>query len=164
MNVSALPKLLIGTALAIVIVGGVIAFISVQFELYLIIVFPILMAAIGGFLAAWWSKELPIDNRLLIAFLAVVLGLAIYGAYRFGEYLFVLNAAEISMSAMSFGEFLELSASMGMSIGDVGSGSGDMEFNEQSTQIFWLIEMAVIALTSIYFAFSSRKNSPLLNS
>jgi hypothetical protein len=139
---------IIATMIGAVVIGGIIAF-AAQY-VYLIILFPLLMATAAGTLTAIWATEQ--KNRLIVVMLALALGLIIYGAYRYGEYLLFIRDLDVSVT---FWEFITLTAKLGISIS---RRSTEISLNEGMTWAYWGLELLLVVGVSVWGAFEIRKN------
>src|SRR5260221_2378954 len=79
--------MLIAAVVGGVIIGGIVAFVSQFF--YLIILMPLLMAAAGGWVMVQAIKMGKVRSRSTALIFGVLIGLIIYGTYRYGEYVIV---------------------------------------------------------------------------
>jgi hypothetical protein len=79
--------MLIAAVVGGVIIGGVVAGVSMFF--YLIILMPLLMAAAGGWVMTQAIKMGKVRSRTVALIFGLLIGLIIYGTYRYGEYLIV---------------------------------------------------------------------------
>jgi hypothetical protein len=72
------------------LLGAVVALVSYHF-IYLIIAFPLVMGWVGGYVMAqgvWWGK---VRDAMIAATFGILLGLCVYGSYRYVEYRLVRN-------------------------------------------------------------------------
>lgn len=141
---------MVATLIGAVLIGGIIAFAAQYF--YLVILYPVIMATAAGTLSAVWNTEQ--RSHFFVVLSAVVLGLIIYGSYRYGEYLLFLRGLDSDV-AVSFWEFTNLTAKLGISIS---RGSTEIALNESMTWAYWGIELLLVCVVSIWGAFEIRKN------
>src|SRR5450432_4051256 len=71
-----------------VVVGVAEAAIKIYLNLYLIIVFPLIMAVLVGWIVNRTSRIGKLRNATVASVLAVLIGLLAYGSYRYAEYVF----------------------------------------------------------------------------
>jgi hypothetical protein len=155
-----------------VIIGGIVAFVSQFF--YLILLMPVLMAAAGGWIMKQAVMMGKVRSGAIAFFFGILIGLIIYGTYRFGEYYVERQKAHAEL-VEQFGSqvnsaridealdelFLERTGKTGfigytlfkaqegesIRFGRSTSSSGGLNITlpESLTWIYWLVELLVIA-------------------
>jgi hypothetical protein len=112
------------------LLGAVVALVSYHF-IYLIIAFPLVMGWAGGYVMAqgvWWGK---VRDAVIAAAFGLLLGLCVYGSYRYIEYRLVRNEVRADIVKELETEFgadivKEMEAEFGMS----GEAMADEFFDE----------------------------------
>lgn len=149
-------RIVIGTPVIILAVGGILAFVEVQFGFSLIILFPVIMGAIAGVVAQGWRQQFNL-SMIVTILIAIVVALLTYFVYRYAEYLLVIR--ELSgVNVPSFIEYTELRAALGVSLSRRGS---TLDLAGQSAYLLWGVEILLMLATSIFAArrdFGARTN------
>lgn len=135
-------RLMIGTVLAVALMGGIIAFIRQQFGLYLIVLSPILMGGLAGAMATTWRTRFNL-NIIVTGLIGILIGLLTYGAYRVADYLFFIN--RLSRNVPTFAEYTELQALVGVSITRIGRSTG-ADLTGNLVYLYWIAEMVLVVV------------------
>jgi hypothetical protein len=151
------------------ILGAVVALVAHFF--YLVVLFPILMGLIGAFLITTVVQRGAVRSPLLAGLFGLLIGLVIYGTYRYGEYFdaqrqFFEGAREEysqvteAEAAQALDQFLLeetgssgflgyvlYDAKQGVTISKVGSSSSSsgITFSGAGAWIYWGVELLIIA-------------------
>jgi hypothetical protein len=159
-----LLRIVIGSLIGAILIGVLFAVVS-QF-LDLIILYPLLMGAFGGMFVAFGAERLQVKSRLLMVVLGVLLGLLIYGTYRYTDYLlFVrkLNDDSAKPISVTFDEYLRLTAAFGFSIARVAeSDANGLELKDAGVWLFWGLELLCATVGGGYFALRLRERVKVL--
>ena len=132
-----------------IVIGGVIA-VAGQI-IYLIIVFPLIMGVSGGVVAAVNVSRLGIRRRGVAALVGIMLGLLIYGSYRYIDYLLFIRHLTDTTS-ISFADYLHLVAGFGLTIG---TSSLSMPLGENLTWVYWIFEIILVIGIASYLSLLS---------
>jgi hypothetical protein len=143
-------RLIIASVFVIVFVGGIVAFVDQQLGFYLIVLFPILMGALGGFVGKTFAQQANI-SLVWAALIGILIGILTYFAYRYGDYLLFLPklAAEGVTASVSFIEYTELQAELGITLSRVASSSSGIELKGQQVWIYWGAELLLIVVGAV---------------
>jgi hypothetical protein len=76
--------LILATIIGSLVIGGLVF--AVSHLIYLIVLFPIIMGALGGGLLSLVVKSAKVRSPIIAGLLGLVLGVGIIGVYRFAEY------------------------------------------------------------------------------
>jgi hypothetical protein len=158
-------------------IGG--ATFAVSRLIYLILLFPALMGAAGGFLQAYAVNRGKVRNPLVASFFAILTGLTIYGTLNAGYYLAFRhdiseelkknlgqndpaqvdrildeNLLEKETGSKGFLGFLKYSAQQGVGIT---RGSSKFELKNEWAWGYWAIELAIIEGIIAFMAFAAAK-------
>ncbi len=169
------------TLLVAPLLGGVVALIGYHF-MYLIIAFPLLMGAAGGFVMAQGVRWGKVRDGVIAATFGVLLGLSIYGSYRYIEYRLVrdevraeiikemeaeFGTSDAAIADEIFDEILVektgrggfvgvilLDAQEGVSIAPAryGSDSAGLNIGTPLTWVYWLLEIVAVAGIAAFMA------------
>ncbi|NWF68599.1 MAG: hypothetical protein HXY40_05910 [Chloroflexi bacterium] len=169
--------LFVAGVVAAVLTGGLAFFISYQFNIFLVCIFPIFMGFIGGLFLSGAVKLGKVRNPLVATIFGLLTGILMVLVFRGAEYYFYwvwsdsqriverrndnltqeeLNAAafQISLERISLEEFIEFNqelAAAGTTItrsASTSSSSG-IELDANMTWILWTIEALAIILICI---------------
>ncbi len=172
--------LVLATLIGSLVIGGIVF--AVSHLIYLIVLFPLLMGAIGGGLLVLVVKSSKVRSPILAGLFGLILGIGIVGVYRFAEYYIdfrneITNSIRESegqdISQQDIDEFIDLSledetgssgfvgylkyaASLGTTI-TRSSGSSEMQLDERATWIYWGIELLIVALIAAGMAFGAAR-------
>ena len=158
-------------------IGGVTALVSRLF--YLIVLFPLLMGAGGGFLQAYAVNRGKVRNPMIAGAFAILTGFVIYGTLNIGYYVAFRqevakelkqstgesddtkinkiideNVLQIETGSTGFLGFLKFSAQQGVGIT---RGSSKIELKNEWAWGYWAIELAVISGITAFMAFAAAK-------
>ncbi|NKB17767.1 MAG: hypothetical protein HC770_06250 [Pseudanabaena sp. CRU_2_10] len=158
-------------------IGGVTALVSRLF--YLIVLFPLLMGAGGGFLQAYAVNRGKVRNPMIAGAFAILTGFVIYGTLSIGYYVAFRqevakelkqstgesddtkinkiideNVLQIKTGSTGFLGFLKFSAQQGVGIT---RGSSKIELKNEWAWGYWAIELAVISGITAFMAFAAAK-------
>ncbi len=158
-------------------IGGVTALVSRLF--YLIVLFPLLMGAGGGFLQAYAVNRGKVRNPMIAGAFAILTGFVIYGTLNIGYYVAFRqevakelkqstgesddtkinkiideNVLQIETGSTGFLGFLKFSAQQGVGIT---RGSSKLELKNEWAWGYWAIELAVISGITAFMAFAAAK-------
>jgi hypothetical protein len=159
-------------------VWGVLVSIISQ-TIYLIILFPAAMGALGGGMLSRTIRTSKMRNPTVAILYGVIVAAAIYGSLHYFDYLFFRQGMESIVSQKvanpdlvdpaidmiivgetglpGFLGYLVLAAKHGVSIGHIGTGSL-FTLNAPLTVLYWLAEFGIIAyLTASIASFQARK-------
>ncbi len=178
MSLLGLPLMFIAALLAGLLIGGLAFFISYQFNLFLICIFPLIMGFLGGAFMIAAVKVGKVRSPLLAALFGLLAGIAIVGVFRGGEYYFswihdsAMRAAarqnrdatdqEIAIKAIQMGlqdinvaDFMEFNQRLASAGTSISYRSTDIELNETMTWALWGIEALAIVLICIVMPFGT---------
>jgi hypothetical protein len=158
-------------------IGGATAVVSRLF--YLIVLFPLLMGAGGGFLQAYAVNKGKVRNPAIAGAFAILTGLVIYGTLNIGYYisfrqeataelkkttgltddaqvnkLLDENILQLETGSTGFLGFLKYSAQQGVGIT---RGSSKIELKNEWAWGYWAIEFAAICGITAFMAFAAAK-------
>lgn len=167
--VSGLLMLLVSILVGGVIIGALVYGIAHFF--YLIVLFPIIMGALGGIVVASAMSRGKIRNPLIGVVGGLLIGCVIYGSYNYLDYREFRSEARAAVAEELEGEeqadtakldemvdfvlametsstgfigYVKLQAQEGVSIGRVGRGNA-LNLGSTFTWIYWAVELAMIA-------------------
>lgn len=134
----------------ITVIGGIGpgAFMAAQSRLlYVILVYPLLMAIGAGLVVAISAISFQIKNRTVIATWTLLVGLLTYGSYRTADYF--LSLQKLSNQAghpvsITFADYLIQTAKTGLTIASLGGSEGRVAFAEPIVWIYWVAEVLII--------------------
>lgn len=172
--------LILATVIGSAVIGGIVF--AASHLIYLIILFPLLMGAVGGGLLALVVRGTKVRSPIIAALFGLIMGVGIVGVYRFAEYYIdfrneITNAAhesegnnitqeeidqfidltlEEETGSPGFIGYLKYSASLGTTI-TRSSGSSEMELDEKATWVYWGIELIIVMLFCAGLAFAAAR-------
>jgi hypothetical protein len=159
--------LILATIIGGAVIGGIVF--AASHLIYLIILFPLLMGAVGGGLLALVVRGTKVRSPIIAALFGLIMGVGIVGVYRFAEYYIdfrneITNAAhesegdnitqeeidqfidetlEQETGSPGFIGYLKYSASLGTTIT---RSSSEVELDEKATWVYWGIELVIVML------------------
>ena len=150
----ALIRFILATLIMIPLIGLLAAFVA-QY-IYILLVFPLLLAATSGMLVGSGLYTLNVQNRLVPITLATIYGAAMYGVYWLGKYLFF--AAKVpNVTDLDFLTYLRLTAKIGVTIAEVGTSDPGITLSEPLTWLYWMLELLLICGAAIFISFRVRE-------
>jgi hypothetical protein len=175
-----LIALILAAIIGSVLIGGL-AF-AVSHLIYLIILFPLIMGALGGGILAAVVKGTKIRSPFFALLIGLVMGVGILGVNRFAEYYIDFRNEIITMAQESGGSdvpldeidqfinetleeetgspgfigYIKYSASLGTTI-TRSTGSSEMTLDERATWIYWGVELLFVSLIAGGMAFGAAR-------
>jgi hypothetical protein len=172
--------LILATIVGSLVIGGLVF--AVSHLIYLIILFPFVMGAIGGALLSLVVKSSKVRSPIVAALFGLILGIGIIGVYRFAEYYidfrnevttairedggedvpqeeidqFIDESLQEEVGSPGFIGYIKYSATLGTTISRT---SSEVTLDETATWVYWGIELLIVALFSAGMAFKAARQS-----
>jgi hypothetical protein len=173
-----LPMLFIAALLSGIAIGGLAFFISFQFNLFLICIFPLIMGFLGGAFMIAAVKVGKVRSPLIAAIFGLLAGIAIVGVFRGAEYYFtvihedalriagrqnreatdeevLLQSIPIGLERVDGEEFIEFNKLLAEFGTSISYRSTEIELNETMTWALWGIEALAIVIICIFMPFGT---------
>jgi len=170
--------LILATIIGSLVIGGLVF--AVSHLIYLIVLFPLVMGAVGGGLLALVVRSSKIRSPIIAGLFGLLLGIGILGVYRFAEYYidfrnevttavreeggedvsqeeidqFIDDVLQEEVGASGFLGYLRYSATLGTTIT---RSSSEIALDENATWIYWGIELLIVALFCAGLAFAAAR-------
>jgi len=170
--------LILATIIGSLIVGGLVF--AVSQLIYLIVLFPLVMGAVGGGILALVVKSSKVRSPIIAGLFGLVMGVGVIGVYRFAEYyidfrneittavreeageevpqeeidLFIDESLQEEVGSTGFVGYLKYSATLGTTIT---RNSSEFTLDERATWIYWGIELLIVALFCAGMAFGAAR-------
>jgi hypothetical protein len=170
--------LILATIIGSLVIGGLVF--AVSHLIYLIVLFPIIMGALGGGLLALVVKSGKVRSPIIAGLFGLILGVGIIGVYRFAEYYidfrnevtavvreeggddisqeeidqFIDETLEAEVGSPGFIGYIRYSATLGTTITRT---SSEVTLDENATWVYWGVELLIVALFCAGLAFNAAR-------
>jgi hypothetical protein len=174
--------LILATSIGSVVIGGLVF--AVSHFIYLIVLFPFLMGALGGGILIWVVSSSKIRSPIIAGLFGLLMGVGIIGVNRFAEYYidfrngareaiveesgdnitdqeldeFIDFVLEDETGSTGFIGYLKYSASLGTTITRTASSSSSpLTLDETATWVYWGVELLIVAGVAAAMAFNAAR-------
>jgi hypothetical protein len=173
-----LISLILAAIIGSLVVGGLVF--AVSHLIYLIVLFPILMGAIGGAILAFAVKSGKVRSPIIAGLIGLIMGVGIVGVYRFAEYYidfrneimvivredagegvpqeevdqFIDESLLEEVGSPGFIGYLKYAATLGTTIT---RSSSEITLDENATWAYWGLELLIVALFCAGMAFNAAR-------
>lgn len=171
--------LILATIIGSLVIGGLVF--AVSHVIYLIVLFPFVMGALGGGLLSLVVKSSKVRSPFIAGLVGLILGVGIIGVYRFAEYYidfrnevtsvvraeeggedvsqeeidqFIDEVLEEEVGSPGFIGYIKYSATLGTTISRT---SSEVTLDENATWVYWGVELLIVALFCAALAFGAAR-------
>jgi hypothetical protein len=171
--------LILATIIGSLVIGGLVF--AVSHVIYLIVLFPFVMGALGGGLLSLVVKSSKVRSPFIAGLFGLILGVGIIGVNRFAEYYidfrnevtsvvraedggedvsqeeidqFIDEVLEEEVGSSGFIGYIKYSATLGTTISRT---SSEVTLDENATWVYWGVELLIVALFCAGLAFNSAR-------